>query len=57
MPMAKAYILFSLLFFYGGLGTLIGFLRLGFSVDRVWGLWCGVFWVYGDGALYINIGE
>ena len=40
-----------------GLGSYIGFLGLGFSVDRVWGLWCGVFWVFWVGALYINIKE
>ena len=35
----------------GGLGfgvlvleSYIGFLGLGFLVDGVWGLWCGVFW-------------
>ena len=37
-----------------GLGSYIGFLGLGFSVDGVWGLWCGVFWVFWVGALYIN---
>ena len=28
---------------------------LGFSVDGVWGLLCGAFWVFWVGALYINI--
>ena len=40
-----------------GLGSYIGFLGLGFSVDGVWGLWCGAFWVFWFGALYINIKE
>ena len=40
-----------------GLGSLIRFLGLGFSVDGVWGLWCGAFWVFWVGALYINIKE
>ena len=36
-----------------GLGSYIGFLGLGFSVDGVWGLWCGAFWVFlGWGSLY-----
>ena len=35
-----------------GLGSKIGFLGLGFSVDWVWGLWCGAFWVFlGLGSL------
>ena len=46
--------------FYGGLGvgglglgSWIGFLGLGFSVDGVWSLWCGAFWVlWGWGSLY-----
>ena len=33
-----------------GLGSYIGFLGLGFSVDVVWGLWCGAFWVFWVGA-------
>ena len=40
-----------------GLGSYIGFLGLGFSVDGVWGLWCGAFWFFWVGALYINIKE
>ena len=40
-----------------GLGSYIGFLGLGFSVDGVWGLWCGAFWDFWVGALYINIKE
>ena len=36
-----------------GLGSCIGFLGLGFSVDGVWGLWFGAFWVFlGWGSLY-----
>ena len=39
-----------------------GFLGLGFSVDGVWGLWCGAFWVFlGWCSLYkhkrINLGK
>ena len=58
------YIFFLFLLIYGGLGlgvlglgSYFGFLGLGFSVDGVWGLWCGAFWVFWDGALYINIKE
>ena len=40
-----------------GLGSYIGFLGLGFSVDGFWGLWCGAFWVFWVGALYISIKE
>ena len=49
---------FSILLINGGLGLKgwglwIGFLGLGFSVDGVWGLWCGAFWVlWGWGSLY-----
>ena len=36
-----------------GLGSWIGFLGLGLSVDGVWGLGCGAFWVlWGWGSLY-----
>ena len=36
-----------------GLGSYIWFLGLGFSVDGVWGLWCGALWVFlGWGTLY-----
>ena len=36
-----------------GLGSYFGFLGLGLSVDGVWGLWCGAFWVFlGLGSLY-----
>ena len=38
-----------------GLGSYIGFLGLGLSVDGVWGLRCGAIWVCLVGALYINI--
>ena len=55
------FLFFAHLWWFGfgvlGLGSYIGFLRLGFSVDRVWGLWCGAFWVFWVGALYINIKE
>ena len=35
------------------LGSLIGFLGLGFLVDGVWGLRCGAFWVFwGRGSRY-----
>ena len=38
-----------------GLGSYIGFLWLGLSVDGVWGLWCGSFWVFlGWSSLYIH---
>ena len=42
------FIIFSFLahlWWFGvlGLGSYIGFLGLGFSVDGVWGLWCGAF--------------
>ena len=40
-----------------GLGSYIGFLGLGISVDGVWGLWCEAIWVFRVGALYININE
>ena len=43
---------FSFLLIFGGLGfgvlrlgSYFGFLGLGLSVDGVWGLWCGAFWV------------
>ena len=38
-------------------GSWIGLLGLRFSVDGVWGLWCGAFWILGVGTLYINIDE
>ena len=55
-PRIILYKFFLFWLIYGGLGIAVfyGFLGLGFSVDGVWGLWCGVFWV---GALYINIKE
>ena len=38
---------------FGVLGSYIGFLGLGVSVDGVRGLWCGTFWVsLGWGSLY-----
>ena len=41
-----------------GLGSRIGFLRLGFSADGVWGLCYVAFWVFwGCWAFYINIEE
>ena len=45
-----------------GLGSYIGFFGSGFSVDGVWGLWCGAFWVFlGWGSIYkhkrITLGE
>ena len=40
-----------------GWGSYIGFLRYGCSVIGIWGLRCGAFWVFGNGALYINIKE
>ena len=37
---------------------MVGFLGFGFSVDGVWGLWCGAFWgFFGVEVLYINIEE
>ena len=43
------FLIFAHLWWFGvlGLGSYIGF--LGFSVDGVWGLWCGAFWVFGFG--------
>ena len=40
-----------------GVGVLYWDFGVGFSVDWVWGLWCGSFWVFWVGALYINIKE
>ena len=40
-----------------GLGSYFGFVGLVFSVDGAWGLWCGAFWVFWVGAVYINIKE
>ena len=63
-PRVIVYIFFLFWLIYGGLGfrvlglvSYIGFLGLGFSVDGVLGLWCGAFWVFWVGALYINIKE
>ena len=62
--LSQGYSFFSFLLIYNGLG--VGFLVSGlllvllgsmFSVFVVWGLWCGAFWVFGVGALYINIEE
>ena len=51
--------IFAHLWWFGvlGLGFYFGFLGLGLSVDGVWGLWCGAFWVSWVWALYINIKE
>ena len=38
-----------------GVGVLDKVLRLGFSVDGVWSLWCRAFWILWVGAFYINI--
>ena len=53
------FLILAHLWWFGvlGLRSSIGFLGLGFSVDGVWGLWCGAFWIFGVGALYINIKE
>ena len=53
------FLILAHLWWFGvlGLESYIGFLGLGFSVDRVWGLWCGAFWAFWVGALYINIKE
>ena len=53
------FLILAHLWWFGvvGLGSYIGFLGFGFSVDGVWGLWCGVFGVFWDEALYINIKE
>ena len=63
-PRVILYNFFLLLLIYGGLGfgvlglgSYFGFLGLGLSVDGVWGLWCGAFWVFWVWALYINIKE
>ena len=64
VPRVILYNCFLFWLIYGGLGfgvlgleSYMGFLGLGFSVDGVWGLWCGAFWVFGVGALYINMKE
>ena len=63
-PRVILYNFFLFLLIYGGLGfgflglgSYFGFLGLGLSLDGVWGLWCGAFWVFGVWALYINIKE
>ena len=55
---------FSFLLIYGGLGfgvlglrSYTGFLGLRFSVDGVWGLWCGPSWFVGVETHYQNIEE
>ena len=55
-PRVILYNFFLFLLIYGGLGfgvlglgSFFGFLGLGLSVDGVWGLWCGAFWVFGFG--------
>ena len=53
-PRVILYTFFSFLPIHGGLGfwvfglgSYIGFFfALGFSVDGVWGLWSGAFWVF-----------
>ena len=55
-------IFFLFLLIYGGLGfgdlgSYNGFLGMGVSVDGVRGLWCGTFWVFWVGDLYVNIKE
>ena len=49
------FLIFAHLWCFGvlGLGSYIGFLGLGFSVDGVWGLWCGAFWVFSGMGLSI----
>ena len=63
-PRVILYNFFLFLLIYGdlgfrvlGLGSYFGFLGLELSVDGVWGLWCGAFWVFWVWALYINIKE
>ena len=52
------FLIFAYFFMVGwGLGSYFGFLGLALSVDGVWGLWCGAFWVFRVWALYINIKE
>ena len=50
-PRVILYNFFLFWLIYGGLGlgSYIEFLGLGLSVDGVWGLWCGAFWVFGFG--------
>ena len=52
-------LMFAHLWWFGflGLGSWIGLLRLGFPVDRVWGLWCGAVLVFRAEALYLNNGR
>ena len=52
-------LMFAHLWWFGflGLGSWIGFLRLGFSVDRVWGLWWRAVLVFRAEALYLNNGR
>ena len=40
---------------FGVLGSYMGFLGMGVSVFGVRGLWCGTFWVFWVGGLYVNI--
>ena len=52
----QSYIFFPGLFFiiFSYFGSFMVVWGLGFWV---WGLWCGAFWVFWVGALYINIKE
>ena len=38
-------------------GDLFWVFEVGVLVDGVWGLWCGAFWVFWVGGLYINVKE
>ena len=55
-PRFILYTFLSLLLIYG-LRSSIRFLGSGFSVAGVWALWCVAFWVYGVGALDIDMKE
>ena len=61
MSLVNLYIFFSFLLIYGGLrigvlglGSWIGFFVYGFSIDGVWGLWCGTFKVFLALGLFIT---
>ena len=53
------FLIFAHLWWVGvlGLGSWIWFLGFGFSVDEVWGLWCGSSGFFGVRALIIKIEE